>query len=119
MEKTVADYQAQGFDKKMAEYFASGRRLIISVIPNDDFTLTISFDNGEKRLYDVRPFLKPKTIFEPLMKLEVFKRVYVDDTHCVAWDIDSKVDSGKVWNNKIDLSPDSCYVDSLPITINH
>lgn len=49
------------------------------------------------------------------MKIESFRRVYVDDTHCVAWDIDPDVDSEQVWSNKVDLCPDSCYLDSVPI----
>ena len=31
-------------------------------------------------------------------------------------DIDPNVDSDVVWNNKVDLCPDSCYVDSVPIS---
>lgn len=56
MPKTIDDYCEKGFDRKTAEYFASGRKTIVSVSPNDDFTLSIQFDNGEQRLYDVRPF---------------------------------------------------------------
>lgn len=99
----------------MAEYFSAGRRKIISVVPNDDFTLTLFFDNGEKRLYDVAPLLKKGTVFETFATIENFRRVYLDDEHCVAWDIDPNVDSNVVWNNKVDLCPDGCYVDSVPI----
>lgn len=103
-------YLSKGFDRKTSEYFAGGRKRIIGVIANNDFSLTISFDNGEKRLYDMRPLLKKGTVFEPLTKIEVFRRVYVDDTHCIAWDINSNIDS-----NKVDLCPDSCYIDSVPM----
>lgn len=41
----------------MSEYFAAGRRKNLGVVTNDDFTLTISFDNGEKRMVNVS-FLK-------------------------------------------------------------
>ena len=115
MNKSVEYYLSKGLDRKMAEYFASGRKTITSVIPNDDFTLTIGFDNGEKRLYNVAPFLKPGTVFEPFANIENFRRVYIDDEHCVAWDIDPSVDSNIVWNNKVDLCPDGCYVDSTPL----
>lgn len=89
---------------------------IIDVVANSDFTLTISCSNGEKRLYDMSPLLKKGTVFEPFSKIENFRRVYVDDTHCIAWDIDPYIDSNKVWSNKVDLSPDSCYIDSVPST---
>ena len=115
MGKSVAYYLSKGFDQKMAEYFAAGRKKITHVIPNDNFTLTIYFDNGEKRIYDVAPLLKPGTVFEPFAKIENFKRVYLDDDHCIAWDIDPDIDSRVVWNNKVDLCPDSCYVDSIPL----
>ena len=116
MANTVEYYLSKGFDRKTAEYFANGRRKIIGVVPNNDFTLTISFDNDEKRIYDMRPLLREDTAFEPLIKPENFRRVYVDDTHCIAWDIDPTVDSNKVWNNKVDISADSCYIDSVPVT---
>lgn len=115
MGQSVEYYLSKGFDEKMAAYFAAGRKKITGVIPNDNYTLTISFDNGERRLYDMIPLLKPKTVFAPLMDLDVFRRAYVDDMHCIAWDIDPNVDSSVVWSNKVDLSPDNCYVDSVPL----
>ena len=29
--------------------------------------------------------------------------------------VDPDVDSEKVWSNKVDLCPDSCYIDSVPV----
>ena len=115
MPNTVEYYRAKGLDQKSAEYFAHGRRKIVSVAPNSDFTLTIGFDNGEKRLFDVSSFLKKGTVFEPLMKPEIFNRAYVDEQHAISWDIDPEIDSRKVWSNKIDLCPDTCYIDSKPL----
>lgn len=115
MSKSIDYYLSKGFDQKTAEYFASGRKTIVSAKANDDFTLTLTFDNGELRLYDAKPLLQPGTVFEPFSDIENFKRVYLDDCHCVSWDIDASIDSDIVWNNKVDLSPDSCYLDSHPI----
>ena len=50
MSKAVEFYISKGFDLKTAEYFANGKKRIIGVVPNNDFTLTISFDNGEKKI---------------------------------------------------------------------
>lgn len=116
MKKTKADYLAMGFDEKMADYFARGRRTIVSVKPNPDFTLTLRFDNGELRRYDAACLLHPGTAFAPISTWENFRRVYLDENHCVAWDIDPKVDSTIVWSNKLDLCPDGCYVDSVPVS---
>lgn len=63
----------------------------------------------------MRPLLTRGTVFERLIKWKNFCRVYVDEEHTIAWDIDPNIDSNKVWNNKIDLCPDSCYIDSVPV----
>ena len=115
MPNTVEYYLSKGFDEKTAIYFANGRKQIVTVFPNDDFTLTIGFDNGEKRLYDVRPLLKKGTVFESFADIENFKRVYIDEQHCIAWDINPAIDSAAVRSNKVDLCPDSCYINSIPI----
>lgn len=108
-------YLSKGFDKKAAEYYANGRRQIKDVVANNNFTLTISFDNGEKRIYDMRPLVKKGTVFEPLANIENFGRAYVDENHTIAWDLNPDIDSSKVFSNKIDLCPDSCYIDSKPM----
>ncbi len=114
MPRSVEYYLSKGFDPQAAAYYAGGRRRIVSVTPNDDFTLTLRFDNGETRLFDMRPLLKKGTVFEPFIDLAAFRRVYLDDQNCVSWDIDPNVDSNIVWNNKVDLCPDSCYLHSTP-----
>lgn len=114
MGNSVAYYLSKGFDQKMAEYFSMGRRKITKVVPNEDFTLTLSFDNGEIRKYNVAGLLKDGTVFAPFQKWENFRRVYLDENNCVSWDIDPSIDSNVVWNNKVDLSADDCYVDSVP-----
>ena len=118
MANTVEYYLSKGFEQKAAEYFASGRKQLIDVIANNDFTLTLTFDNGEKRLYDVAPLLKKGTVFETFAEIENFRRVYIDGQHCIAWDIDPTIDIEKVWNNKVDLCPDGCYINSVPIREN-
>lgn len=115
MANTVEYYLSKGFDLPTARYYVAGRRKIISVSPNDDFTLTLAFDNGEWRKLDVKPMLIKGTVFEPFCDILNFKRVYLDEQHCVSWDIDPNVNSAEIWNNKINLCPDSCYIDSVPI----
>ena len=81
MGKTVEYYLSRGYDQKMAEYFAAGRRKIMRVAPNDNFTLTLTFDNGEERIYNAEPLLQVGTVFAPFRDLENFRRVYLDDCH--------------------------------------
>ena len=113
MGKSVEYYLSKGYDRKMAEYFASGRKRITKVIPRNDFTLLLSFDNGETRLYDASPLLQAGTVFAPFREWDNFRRVYLDENHSVCWDIDPNIDSNEVWNNKVDLCPDSCYVETV------
>lgn len=79
MAKTVEYYISKGFDKKMAEYFSSGRKKVVSVKANADFSLTLEFDNGEKRLYDVRPLIQKGTVFEKSLAL-MYSKVYTSMT---------------------------------------
>ena len=115
MPNTVEYYLSKGFDKRMAEYCAGGRKKITAVSPRPDFTLLLTFDNTEKKILDLKPMLKKGGVFAPLRNYDNFVRVYIDDCGCAAWDIDPNVDSNIVWNNKVDLSSDSCYVDSVPL----
>ncbi|MGN0468470.1 MAG: DUF2442 domain-containing protein, partial [Acutalibacteraceae bacterium] len=108
-------YIPKGFNKTMAEYYASGRKKVLSVKPKEDFTLFLTFNNGENRVFDVKPILKKGGVFAPFRDYNNFKRVYIDDVGCVSWDIDPKIDSTVVWNNKVDISSDTCYVDSVPV----
>ena len=116
MAKDVNYYLSKGFDSKTAQYFANGRKRITNVIALDNFSLIITFDNSEQRLLDVAPIIKDGGIFNHLKDLKIFSRVYLDDEHCIAWDIDPNIDSKIVWNNKIDLCPDTCYLDSISIS---
>ena len=115
MQKDVKYHLKLGCDKKIAKYFAEGTRTIVNVTANDDYTLTLTFDNGEVRIYDAKHLFTENSVFNKIKKRSDFKRVYLDDSHCVSWDIDPNVDSDIVWNNKLDLCPDSCYIDSIPM----
>ncbi len=112
MSHTYNYYIEKGFSPEYAEYFSKGRRTIQSVKANNDFTLTLQFDNNETRIFDVKPLLKKNTVFEPFLDFKNFSRVYLDDTQCVSWDIDPTTNSNEVWANKVDVCPDTCYVES-------
>ena len=84
MGKSVEFYLSKGYDQKMAEYFAAGRKRITKVVPEENFTLLLTFDNGETRLYDVRPLLETGTVFAPFREWKHFRRVYLDENDCVS-----------------------------------
>ena len=108
-------YAKNGFDDRTARYFAAGPRKVVSVAPGPDHTLTIEFDNGERRVFDCKRFFAPGSVFEPLRSPEAFNRVFLDENGNVAWDVDPSVDSSVHWENRIDICKDACYLDSVPV----
>lgn len=92
------------------DYFASGAKTIKKIIPNKDYTLTIHFNNGEIKLYDMNGMLYG--VLEILKDKDKFKEVFIDEFGNIAWDIDKQVDSSIHWNNRIDLCVDSVYLES-------
>lgn len=69
--------------------------------PAPDFSLYLTFENGEKRHFDVRPYLD-KGVFRQLQDYRQFSQVRV-----VAGTVE--------WPGEIDLCPDTLYEKSLPI----
>ena len=110
MDKAIQKYIDMGFEPDFAAYFANGQRILVSVVANPDYTIMLEYDNGERRSYDVSKLIKQGTVFAPLRDIALFQRVYVDDTHNIAWDIDSRAGDNEVQPNKIDISADTCYV---------
>lgn len=115
MPKTVEYYLSKGFDSKAAQYFASGRRKPVSVVIQDSKKLVITFDNSEKRLFDMSSLIKEGTVYNILNNKSVFERCYIDSNNSICWDKDPSVDSEVVWSNKIDLGADTCYLESTAL----
>lgn len=115
MDKSTEYYLSKGFDPQHAAYFANGRKQIMKVVPEKNFTLLLTFNNCETRRLDMRPLLQAGTVFAPFRDWRNFSRVYLDENHCVSWDIDPNINSSLVWSNKVDLCPDSCYIDSVAV----
>ena len=85
------------------------KKKLVKVTPYPAFTLILEYEDGERRIYDCRRLLE-KVKF--LRDYENFRRVYIDGDGAICWDRDPTVDSEIVCENKVDLCPDSCYVDS-------
>ena len=72
-----------------------------NVQPKDNYLLLLTFENGERRQFDMKPYLNVG-IFSELKDVNLFKTVRKNfDT--VEWD------------NKADLDPEILYRDSLKI----
>ncbi len=72
-----------------------------SVRALEDFELEVSFENGESRRFDVKPYLD-RGIFVRLLDHEAFRAVRV-----VAGSVE--------WANGLDLSYDTLYVEGQPL----
>ncbi len=69
---------------------------VIAVKPETNYKLAVTFDNGEKRLFDVAPFLD-KGVFSELKNVDYFKKV--------------KVSFGAIeWPHEQDFSKDTLYM---------
>ena len=71
---------------------------IINVKALDDYQLLVTYDNGELRIKDMKPYLN-KGVFKKLKDIDFFKTVHVS-FGTVSWDDD------------IDLCADSIYESS-------
>lgn len=74
---------------------------VIKVVPKDDFRLLVTFNTGETKLFDARPFLE-KGVFTKLKQPELFQQAYVAfDTVC--------------WPGELDIAPETLYDRSQPV----
>lgn len=71
---------------------------VTAVRPNPDFTLTLTFTNGEVRVFDVKPYLD-RGIFRELQSPHYFNSV--------------RPFLGSIqWQNGQDFCPDTLYMES-------
>jgi hypothetical protein len=68
---------------------------VIAVEPLPDYYLLITFEHGEKKYFDMKPYLHA-TVFQPLKNVSFFNL--------------ARVDYGTVvWSNDIDIAPETLY----------
>jgi hypothetical protein len=71
---------------------------VIEVIPNNDHTLDLKFNDGSLRRFDIKPYLEME-VFRELKDIAYFSNV--------------SVAYGTVqWPNEQDISPDTLYIES-------
>lgn len=71
---------------------------IITVIPTDDYKLRLTFNNGERGIYDCSALLN-FGVFAELKDTAYFKQVKV-------------LDGTVKWPHEQDICPDTLYLDS-------
>lgn len=76
--------------------------VVREVVPQEDYTLLLTFANGEKRIYNALPLLS-KAIFADLKSLPFFLTARVSgDT--------------VIWNDDVDIAPEHLYECSVPVS---
>ena len=75
---------------------------VIAVVPNDDYTLTLTFANGEVRVYDMKPWLD-RGVFCDLQNIGYFRCARLDGGGSIQWPREQ------------DVCPDTLYEDSVPL----
>lgn len=75
--------------------------IVKTVEPLDDYKLLLTFEYGEKKVYDMKPLLSYK-VFEPLKNKSIFNLAHTDG--CTV-----------VWNDDIDIDPESLFEESIPV----
>jgi hypothetical protein len=74
-----------------------------AVHPFDDYRLEILFENGERRVFDMKPYLQ-RGVFVRLQNRGVFQA--------------ARVVAGSVeWPGGLDLSYDTLYLESKPLAV--
>lgn len=73
----------------------------IAVAAADDYTLKITFNNGEIRLFNVTPYLVYPA-FEALKATSLFMQARV-------------AHNTVAWSEEIDMAPENLYVESTPV----
>ena len=74
---------------------------VVKVDAKPDYSLLLEFENGERRLFDMRPLMDKKP-FDQLKGSALFLRAFVDY-------------GTVVWPGNIDIAPETLYDRSLPI----
>ena len=74
---------------------------VLQVVPTNDYQIYAYFNEGSVRLFDVRPLIRPGTVFEPLSDIDFFRSRATVINHTAAWDMTGDRDPRRC----IDLDP--------------
>lgn len=77
---------------------------VVQVIPRDDHTVYVYFEDGKVVRYDAAPLLS-KEVFQPLRNLDVFLNTCTVMNHTLAWDLGGNRDAAQ----SLDIAPDTLY----------
>jgi hypothetical protein len=74
-----------------------------AVTPNVDYTLDLTFNNGENRVFDATSYLEYPA-FQALKSISLFMQARVEHNTVV-------------WTDEIDMAPENLYLESAPLRL--
>ena len=77
---------------------------IVQVIPYEDYTVYVYFEDGKIVCYDAKPLLDKK-VFAPLKNIDFFMNACTILNDTLAWDVSGDRDCSKC----LDIDPDMLY----------
>ena len=77
---------------------------IVQVVPTEEYTVYVYFEDGKIVCYDVKPLLE-KEVFAVLREVNFFVSTCTILNDTLAWDVSGDRDSAKC----IDIDPDTLY----------
>ncbi len=85
------------------------RPVLYQVVPTDNYTVYLYYDNGEVKLYDCSFIFNENGVFDKIKNIDSFKNLCTIMNHSLAFDISGQRDV----SNCIDICPDTIYEDSI------
>lgn len=77
---------------------------IVQVVPFEDYTVYVYFEDGKIVCYNAKPLLKKK-VFEPLKNIDFFMKACTILNGTLAWDVSGDRDCSKC----LDIDPEILY----------
>lgn len=89
------------YNNELKDYICYAKKplwRVKSVVPRNDYTMLITFESGEKKLFDASALLT-KAIYSPLKNLSFFMGAKVEGDTII-------------WSEDIDIAPEHLYANS-------
>jgi hypothetical protein len=74
---------------------------LLEVEPRNNYTLLLTFETGEKKIFDFKPKLQQE-LYRPLKDINLFMKAH-------------NAGFGVIWNDTIDIAAEPLYYNGTPV----
>lgn len=85
-------------------------RTVVQVVPREDFTVFVYFDDGRIKLFDMSPHMG-KGVFQPISNPKDFVAKCTVLNGTLAWDLSGRYDPTEC----LDIDPESIYASGTDV----